>query len=507
MKTLRRFVPVFAGFAFAVMAAMWAVISPVGSSPDDDFHMASIWCAWGTSDSCLTETPIGSNLPWADFYVPRELDFQCFVETAPASAACALDQEAGWIPGRVNLVIGTYPPVFHAAMRVFVGPDIDTSVRAMRIANGILAGALLAFALTILKPRFKRAVALTWLIGIIPFGLWFIASTNPSSWSIIAGGLFWAFLANWLTSESLASRNAWLSFVGMVITVVLAAGSRSDAALALAVAALAVAIFASRTLRSHPKRLLLVLIPIPVLILGVLYRVRSLGGLGGIQIGTMGDDQSLVGLLAQWNRYAWEFPSLVSGMLGGEEPNFLQASTYIYGLANQDVLLPSTVLVLTLILLGGVVFWGLTSYSGPKLLSLGFILASMVMLPLVTLSRFNFANMYQPRYLLPLFLAFIGIAATVRLSDAPGLRRLQAYGIAVGVLIVGATSLLATTRRFTNGQQETWLSLGFTPEWWWSDLGHPLGFVLAGTVATAVYAGALAWIARNPATASRRLVH
>ena len=32
----------------AILAlACWALASPVGSSPDDNFHLASIWCAGG----------------------------------------------------------------------------------------------------------------------------------------------------------------------------------------------------------------------------------------------------------------------------------------------------------------------------------------------------------------------------------------------------------------------------------------------------------------------------
>jgi hypothetical protein len=141
----RRSVSVLVGFSLALLGSIWAVSSPVGSSPDDDFHLASIWCAWGESDTCLREQPPGLDLPSAAYYVPRQLDFQCYVETAPQSARCLADQSAGWIPGRVDGlgIGGNYPPGFHAAMRVFVGQEIDTSVIFMRIFNSVLAGALL----------------------------------------------------------------------------------------------------------------------------------------------------------------------------------------------------------------------------------------------------------------------------------------------------------------------------------------------------------------------------
>ena len=506
MNRIGRFAPVLVGLALAMSAAVWAVISPVGSSPDDDFHMASIWCAWGPHETCVTERPenVASELSNATYYVPSKIDFQCFVETTPASAVCVTEQRSGWIPGRVNSEIGTYPPVFHAAMRIFVGEDEFQSVRNMRIANGILAGVLLAYALTVLRPRLRRAVAITWLVAIIPFGLWFIASTNPSSWAILAGGLFWAFLANWLSENSLRSRAAWLSLAGVVVTVVLAAGARSDAALALAIAALAVAIFIAPQLRRHPRRLLLLAAPLPILGIGLAYRIRSFGGLqGAIDWGTIGGDGSFAELAGQWTRYTAEFPALLAGMVGGGEPEFLQAPIYIFGLANQDVLMPSIVLVVNLLLVGAALFWGLQEYSWPKFLAASFLGSMLLLLPLVTLSRYYFTNMYQPRYLLPLFLAFVGIIVTSRISVTTQWRSLQAYGAAGLVTLVGSAALLATTRRFTNGQTETWLSFAFAPEWWWNDWPHPILFWVIGTGAMAAYSLLLAWIVRNPVTSER----
>lgn len=43
----------------------WAFASPAGSSPDDDYHLASIWCAQGERDSIceLTEHETARALP------------------------------------------------------------------------------------------------------------------------------------------------------------------------------------------------------------------------------------------------------------------------------------------------------------------------------------------------------------------------------------------------------------------------------------------------------------
>ena len=43
-------------FAFS----SWAVTSPIGSSPDDDYHLASIWCGQGFRDELCEENADGS---------------------------------------------------------------------------------------------------------------------------------------------------------------------------------------------------------------------------------------------------------------------------------------------------------------------------------------------------------------------------------------------------------------------------------------------------------------
>ena len=36
--------------ALFVALGSWVLASPVGSSPDDDYHMASIWCGQGVRE-------------------------------------------------------------------------------------------------------------------------------------------------------------------------------------------------------------------------------------------------------------------------------------------------------------------------------------------------------------------------------------------------------------------------------------------------------------------------
>ena len=38
--------------ALVAVGLAWSLASPAGSSPDDDFHLASIWCATGDPAVC-----------------------------------------------------------------------------------------------------------------------------------------------------------------------------------------------------------------------------------------------------------------------------------------------------------------------------------------------------------------------------------------------------------------------------------------------------------------------
>ena len=46
-RTRLRWWRVVLPLALLVVFGSWAVTSPVGSSPDDDYHLSSIWCAGG----------------------------------------------------------------------------------------------------------------------------------------------------------------------------------------------------------------------------------------------------------------------------------------------------------------------------------------------------------------------------------------------------------------------------------------------------------------------------
>ena len=85
-------VTVLVGLLLLVVGWSWAVSSPIGSSPDDDFHLGSIWCGSFADDGLCRE---GEPLPegWQrEVLVPAPIarsTFDCFISRPDTSAHCA----------------------------------------------------------------------------------------------------------------------------------------------------------------------------------------------------------------------------------------------------------------------------------------------------------------------------------------------------------------------------------------------------------------------------------
>src|SRR5690554_4026832 len=199
----------------------------MGSSPDDDFHLVSIWCADGAdSEYCDLGPTVGERV------VPEALvDASCYSFKPEVSGECQeavdFDPASTVTTERVN-AFGGYPPVYYAVMNQLVGDDIQASVVTMRLVNSALFVALATGLFALLPVRRRPTLVWGWLITTVPLGLFVLSSNNPSSWAIMGVGFSWIALLGYF--ESSGWRKAALGAL-FVLTAVMAAGSRGDAAL------------------------------------------------------------------------------------------------------------------------------------------------------------------------------------------------------------------------------------------------------------------------------------
>ena len=162
--------------AFFLMGATWALASPPGSAADDDYHLSSIWCAWGNSETCV----VGPNAD--SVFVPESVALagQCYNFEYEIGGVCTKTLTRSLVAtDRFNT--GSYPSLFYSVMRAFVGPDVERSVVMMRIANTALCSVILALALSVVHSGARQGIVVAWLTCLVPIAIFFIPSTNPSS--------------------------------------------------------------------------------------------------------------------------------------------------------------------------------------------------------------------------------------------------------------------------------------------------------------------------------------
>jgi hypothetical protein len=326
-------------FAFVALAS-WAIASPVGASPDDDYHLNSIWCGQGERAG-LCES---ASAPETE-KVPGALEqSRCYSFLSDQSASC---QGAGFSGADNPLVAsqrgnfdGNYPPVFYATMSVFASDNISLSVIAMRLFNAFLFVALMTAACFALPRRLR--VPLVWgtAICVTPLALFLVPSTNPSSWAILSGSLVWVSLVGYF--ESSGWRRITLGALSAV-GVLIGAGARADSAI---YAGLAIVVAIVLTMRFSKIYLLRAILPVALLVLSVaMYFSTNQAGaaMTGLVNGNPieGTPESI------FSRIFLNVPTLWSGILGSGDLGWL------------DTPLPSVVGFLVLGVFGGLVFRGL----------------------------------------------------------------------------------------------------------------------------------------------------
>ena len=148
----------------------WAVSSPVQGSPDEDYHLGSIWCPRPADGSCKMDTVNGKPVVRVPIAVASDI-VDCYTFKSSISAGCVpgyQDSEIGW---SARFDKGAYPIGYYHFHHLFVGKDAQTSVLVMRGVNVLIAVALLGTVGFCAPQRLKRpligAVAASW----IPWGL------------------------------------------------------------------------------------------------------------------------------------------------------------------------------------------------------------------------------------------------------------------------------------------------------------------------------------------------
>lgn len=462
---------VTAALSLFIALAAWGVSSPPGSAPDDDFHLKSIWCANGTVFDCAI---IGqSGVPGQAVVMAPDSLRPCYALKDEESGSCTLTQtgplsQQRLSPGRIN--DGLYPPVFYAAMGMLAGEDLDASVIAMRLANSALL-VLLGAAVIGLSPRRLRPPVLIGVAGtLIPLGAFIVPSTNPSSWAVISAAVLWPAVA--ASFVAVGWRRWGLAGIALVAAAV-GAGARSDAAVYTALAA------AMGVLLGWRRRLRPVDLGVPLVAI-VLSGYFYLQGRQGQEIATGAAGESKFSWVLV-RRAAENVPSVWQGMFGTWRLGWL------------DTYLPAFVGVVAFAVAASLVFWGMERWDWRKLASVSGVCAVLFALPVLALAQAGeqVGELVQPRYLLPIGVILVGVAAVAAHGRSPQLGWLRAGTVAVLLAMCNALALHTNIRRYVTGVDVYDLNLNSHVEWWWQHpVPSPMVLWAVGSVAMAAFMAA-----------------
>lgn len=455
--------------AFVALSA-WALSSPVGASPDDDYHLVSIWCADGPSETCLPgESELTRIVPAA------LLDAPCFALDSEASAACqrGIDFTDGPLveTDRGNFS-GGYPPVYYATMNLFVGPDVEASALTMRLVNVALFVGLGTALYVLLAPRRRTTLLWSWAITTVPLGLFILSSNNPSAWTIMGVGFGWIALLGYY--ESSGWRRVALGTI-FALSALMASGSRGDGAVYTILAIAAVAFLVAR--RSWTFVLDSILPLVVATGAALMFRFSRPLEIATVGLGTSGltgEEATSPGLLGRAAYNLIQVPSLWTGVFG-----------QYWGLGWLDTSMPAIVWLGALMVFVTVGF-GAARGAGPrKILVLAggaVVLLALPTIMLVAAGELVGENM-QPRYLLPLIVLLAGMLLLPSGQREPRLGRVLALLVAATLSVAQLVALYLNIRRYTAGFDVTTPSLGAGVEWWWAWAPSPNVIWIVGSVA------------------------
>lgn len=470
--------------AFVALSA-WAFASPLGAGPDDDYHLVSIWCANGGSDDCA---------PGSEDHlrtVPQTFPaIACYAQHAELSGACQEHVWQNWDAGTVEIkrgnFAGEYPPVYHSAMRVFVGEDVQVSALVMRVFNAALFVGLTTVLMVLLPTQRRRTLLWGWLIAVVPLGMFLIPSNNPSGWAITGVGTAFLALLGWFESTG---KRRWALGALYLLGVVMAAGARGDAAV-YAVGATATAMIL--TMSWKRDWLVKAVLPLAGVAVAVFFFASAgQSGVGAIGFsdgggatipvaGEGGEEAPLSGFaLAAYNLLM--LPFLWTGVWGN------------WGLGWLDTQLPAIVVWSAAAAFIVVGFAGLGKLDWRKAIATSGVLLVLIALPVyvLTVGGDKVGANLQPRYLLPLIVLFALVLVTVPVGREPmRFTRVQTFAILGALALANMVALQVNIRRYVTGADQQGFNLDAGAEWWWSAL--PVGPTAVWLIGALAFAGLLA---------------
>lgn len=452
---LDNLLPSLCVFLVFVALSSWALSSPIGSSPDDDFHLASSWCGLGER-SGLCELTSKEHVR----LIPEStVEVNCFAFDEKVNAGCQSDLKIfdsySLSPSIRGSFAFEYPPVFYAVSGLFASSQVEFSSLTMRFVN-ISVFLLIITGAWVLLPRSYRQIQIfIWVITLVPLGVFLIASNNPSSWAISGiGGVGLGLLG--ITDEN--TRRKKMISLYFLCSVFVASGARADSAFYSIITIMF--IFAIRIRNFAPAINYKNLVVFAGICISAVFYFSSKQstvfstGFGENLIAS--EVRNPLNVLA-YN--AVEIPKLWVGVFGFEKLGWLDTS------------MPAIVWVTGFSVFVFVTFRSSNVISKEQLFSLVIVASFLYFIPmyLLQLGKSLVGEQIQPRYLLPLFVIFTIVALLGTLNIEKQITRRQSQIIFLLLSMTNSVALYFNTKRYVRGfGQDGSPNLNYDPGWWWN---------------------------------------
>ncbi|MDC4232648.1 DUF2142 domain-containing protein [Actinomyces sp. B33] len=464
----------------------WVIASPVGASPDDDFHLVSAWCPRPVEESCPTRFNEEHGVVEVEVPQPIGDNSVCYAFMPDRSAQCTTRYSDARTRWAIRYDDGNYPTGFYRFHHLLVQENSRAAALTMRLANLLIGLALLACIGSLSPRRLRQPFLLAMAVSWVPMGLYFIASNNPSSWSIT--GVF-AFATGLYAAARSAGGRRWGLLGCAGAGAILCCSSRPDAAFYLFVVTAAFA-FALRWSRALWPEAALALAASTAGVWQFLSNRQASPGGGQGPAG-----EGLRGAVETAVRTAVALPKYFAGFYGLDRgPGWF------------DVPIDGTITVLALAVGLGALFLSLRAGTWRTWMAALMVFGSMSGLPVVVVAAgvFDSISPYQPRYILPLLAVLFFLLFAV---DAPARRilsRPQAILAGACLVLAHALTLHVLLARYTRGLvgPEEPLDLDFQLQWWWPIPVTPMQVWIAVSLAFGVAVVCLLVLAGRSADAA-----
>jgi hypothetical protein len=422
---------IYSSLSFLILFG-WAIGSPPGSSPDEDLHLSSAWChAKYQEGNCET--------------IPKRLVEvgKCYFFDSQTTSVC--EESIAQIEVAPERIYGD-KRYYHFLSNFISLSSVDRSTIQLRVVNSILSSIAIFLIIVLTTRSIYLPILISWLTVNIPLGFFILSSVNPSSWLYIFAFLFLPFVYK-LFQQKESSTLVSSKILILIATLILALEGRSDTLLFASIFAVSLLPVIFNLTMKNEKYKTFVNIFTLVMAGPLAIAVWNRSNLVNFREFKIGEWEILTSL-----------PSIVTGVFGG------------WGLGSLETTMPPITYIGSFVTILVILFMSLRFINKSE--SITYILLGFFafLIPFFVLVRSNLrvGEWVQPRYILPIFYALIGLCLIVIFRSFKTKPLLLVTNFLFVISTISFSFALHTFyRRYTVGLDNYSLIFREPDSWWW----------------------------------------